>query len=98
MKQHSKMKPLTGSSEETNRNSPLSNIQNTSIELGEPNLQQDEAQGSKNSITSNNLEIPHLGGVNAITANPIEDKDIIKVATITLILGPLQSITKFIQP
>ena len=61
-------------------------------------MQQDEAQGSKNSITSNNLEIPHLGGVNAIIANPVEDKHIIKVATIPLISGPLQAITKFILP
>ena len=44
-------------------------------ELDEPPLQQDEPQNSKNSITSNNLKIPHLGGFNSIIANSIEDQD-----------------------
>ena len=43
-------------------------------------LQQDEGQSSKNLITSDNLKIPLLGGFNLILANPIEDKDITKVA------------------
>ena len=36
------------------------NIQNTSIELGESLLQQDEAQSSHHSITSDYLKIPPL--------------------------------------
>ena len=52
---------LTHSSDETNRNIPLSDIQNTSIELSESHLQQDEAQSSRNAISSDNLKIPHLG-------------------------------------
>ena len=50
---------LTRSSDDKKRNSPLNNIQKTSIELDESPLQQDEAQSSKNSITSDDLKIPH---------------------------------------
>ena len=63
-------------------------IQNTSVELGESLLQQDEAQSSKNSVTSDNLQIPTLGGFNSIIAKPIEDKNITKVATLPLLPGP----------
>ena len=79
---------LTYSSDETNSTSTRSNIQNTSVELGESALQLDEAQSSKNSITSDNLQIPTLGGFNSIIAKPIEDKNIIKVATLPLLPGP----------
>ena len=45
---------LTHSSDETNKNSPLNNIRNTSVEFDESPLQQDEAQSSKNSIANDN--------------------------------------------
>ena len=70
-----------------NRNSPLNNIQNTSIKLGESPLQQNEAQSSKNSITSENLKIPPLGGFESIIVNPIEHK----VAKMPFIPGPTSS-------
>ena len=76
---------------EKNRNSSLDNIQNTSVEIGESPLQQDEVQSSKNSITSENVKIPPLGGFNSIIENAIEDKGITKVATVPLILGPTSS-------
>lgn len=51
---------LTHSSDETNSNSPLNNIQNTSIELGKSPLQQDEAQSTMNPISVDNLKRSHL--------------------------------------
>ena len=66
------------------------NIHNTSIELDESPLEQnDESKSSKILITNNNLKIPPLGRFSSIIANQVEDKDITKVATIPLIPGPI---------
>ena len=66
------------------------NIHNTSIELDELPLEQnDESQSSKILSTSNNLKIQPLGRLSPIIANQIEDKDTTKVATMPLIPGPV---------
>ena len=85
---YKRKKGVTHSFDQTNRNIPLGNIQNTLIELDELPLQKDEAQSSKNPVTSDNQKIPPLTGFNSIIANQIEGKDKTKVTKMPIIPCP----------